>query len=72
MDEIRKEIDKIDDKIIPLLEKRHKLIKEIAKKKKPLTDKNREEFILNKCPSIYSRSIFKKIFQLSKKIISSL
>jgi chorismate mutase len=49
---IRKEIDKIDDKILTLLSKRKNLVKDIARLKKelkiPIFDKKREEQIIER------------------------
>jgi len=64
--QLRQEIDNIDDEIIPLLEKRFELIQKIMKEKHFLSDKDREEFILSKCTSNYSKAIFNHIFKESK------
>ena len=65
---LRQQIDKIDDEIIPLLEKRYSLICLIKKEKsKKTTDEKREAFIIKKCSSIYSQSIYRSIFEISKK-----
>lgn len=52
MEQLRKEIDDIDRKIIELLAKRFSIAKEIAKLKKdqnlPIQDKEREEEVIQK------------------------
>jgi len=65
---IRKKIDKIDDKIIDLLEKRFLLAKEVKKFKKKIKDKKREEEILSKIKSIYIQDIYKIILKNSKRM----
>ncbi len=65
---IRKKIDKIDDKIIILLEKRLLLAKELKKIKKKIKDKKREDEILSKIKSIFIKDIYKTIFKNSKKV----
>jgi chorismate mutase len=66
---LRQQIDEIDDEIIPLLEKRYSIICLIKKEKdKKITDKKREAFIIKKCHSNYSKSIYKSIFEVSKKV----
>jgi shikimate dehydrogenase len=65
---LRNQLDKLDDKIIPLLEKRLALAKETKKHKKKIHDKNREEEILTKIKSKYIQEIYKAIFKSSKKI----
>ncbi|NGX34613.1 MAG: hypothetical protein K1060chlam1_00966 [Candidatus Anoxychlamydiales bacterium] len=68
LDKLRDQIDEIDDQIIPLLEKRLKLAKEIKKYKKEITNSNREQKILDKINSKYIKDIYKTIFKNSKKI----
>ena len=55
LEELRKEIDKVDDELVSLLSKRKELIKEVAKIKKesnkPIFDKNREQQLLEKIKS---------------------
>lgn len=63
---LRTEIDRIDEKIIPLLEERFALIDQIASEKTSLTDKDREEEILGKITSPYIQKIYKEIFRISK------
>jgi chorismate mutase len=67
---IRSEIDKIDYKIIKLLEKRLELASKTIKYKKKVLDKKREEKILKKIKSNYIKDIYLTIFKNSKKIIS--
>lgn len=64
---LRKQIDKIDDKIIPLLEKRLKLALATKKYKLRIKDSKREEEILSKIDSKYIKDIYKSIFKNSKK-----
>jgi chorismate mutase len=68
LEEIRKEIDVLDDQIIALLEERLSLIQKIKKDPKKLTDSERENFILNKCPSSFSKNVYRAIFKGAKKI----
>lgn len=65
---LRNQIDKIDDKIISLLEKRLKIAKAIKKYKNKITDIDREKEILAKINSKYIKDIYKTIFKNSKKI----
>ena len=65
--EIRKEIDKLDDAIIPLLEKRLDLACQTKKLKTCIVDKKREEEILRKISSKYIQDIYRSIFHNSKK-----
>jgi len=68
LENFRKQIDKIDDKVILLLEKRLQIAKEIRKFKKKTTDSKREKEILAKIKSEYIQDIYKTIFKNSKKI----
>jgi chorismate mutase len=70
--EIRKEIDLLDRQIIPLLDKRFQLVSQLLGKKKSLTDKPREQEILNKIKSVYVQNIYRSIFRQSKKLLLSL
>lgn len=65
---LRKQINKIDDKVISLLEKRLEIVKNIKKYKEKITDKNREKEILSKINSVYVKDIYKAIFKNSKKV----
>lgn len=78
IDELRKEIDKIDGKMLELFEERMALVNEISKIKKKgninILDKNREEEILSLVDNIskedlkkYNSELFKKILELSKE-----
>ncbi|HEU64161.1 MAG: hypothetical protein KR126chlam4_00640 [Candidatus Anoxychlamydiales bacterium] len=64
----REQIDEIDEQIVPLLEKRLKLAKEIRKYKKEILDSNRENKILDKIKSEYIKDIYKTIFKNSKEV----
>lgn len=70
---IRKKIDKIDEKIAALLDKREQAVILIKKLKKdagfPKVDKTRESEILQKFDSKYKKAIFKKIISESRKIL---
>ncbi len=76
LNDLRKEINLIDDEIMPLLEKRMEVstkIKNVKKAKSILiTDKTRENDILNKCANYKHensiKSIYKSIFTESKLI----
>ena len=70
LDRLRKEIDRIDDQVIPLLELRFKIVKDLKKHKKSLTDKRREEEILEKASSERVREVYREIFKNSKKLMS--
>ncbi|NGX49676.1 MAG: hypothetical protein K940chlam5_01275 [Candidatus Anoxychlamydiales bacterium] len=72
LENLRNQIDEIDNQIIPLLEKRLKLAKEIKKYKKEITDFNREKNILDKIKSEYIKDIYKTIFKNSKELQRSL
>ncbi len=69
--DFRDEIDKIDDKIISLLEKRFEIINKIKKLKKEMNleiaDIKREEEILQKTKFFYIKEIYKSILENSKK-----
>jgi monofunctional chorismate mutase len=66
--EIRKQIDKIDEEILILLNKRMQLCEQVAKVKKKanlqIEDKKREEEILQKVGEF--RSVFEEIIKLCK------
>ena len=65
--EIRKEIDKLDNEIISLLEKRLALASQTKKFKTHIVDKEREEEILQRISSKYIQDIYRSIFDNSKK-----
>ena len=64
---IIKEIDKLDDEIISLLEERLALACQAKNFKTHIIDKEREEEILRKISSEYIRDIYRSIFHNSKK-----
>ncbi|MBD3330305.1 chorismate mutase [Candidatus Peregrinibacteria bacterium] len=68
---IRAKIDKIDEIIIKLLEKRGDLSQKIGKNKKKksisIEDISREEEILNKISDPSIKKIYKKVLEESKK-----
>ena len=80
LEELRKEIDKIDEKLLLLLEERLEKAKQITEYKKenniPETQKEREEEILDKLTHLgkgklrdeYIKNIFRQIIQESHKI----
>ena len=70
IDDLREKIDQIDDQVIPLLEERLKLAKEIKKfkKKGKIFDPKRESQILSKIKSHYIQDIYKTIFKNSKEV----
>ncbi|NGX32304.1 MAG: hypothetical protein K1060chlam4_00345 [Candidatus Anoxychlamydiales bacterium] len=72
LENLRNQIDELDNQIIPLLEKRLALAKEVRKYKKEITDFNREKNILDKIKSDYIKDIYKIIFKNSKKLQRSL
>ncbi|WP_256202481.1 chorismate mutase [Sulfuracidifex tepidarius] len=78
---LRSEIDKVDEQILSLLSLRFKLVKEVGKLKrkdgKPLTDKSREEEVVEKwvarsrslgIPESFIRSILPLFFSYSKML----
>ena len=69
LEEIRKEIDTIDDELIQLLEKRFQLVANLLDQKKSLTDKSREAEILSKTDSPYIQNIYRTIFKNSKQML---
>lgn len=76
LDEVRKEIDEIDEKLLDLFLRRMELAKAAMQQKKqsgkPILDKGREREILNKVSqksgelSVYSRRLFKELMSLSR------
>jgi shikimate dehydrogenase len=70
LDSLREEIDKLDDEIIFLLDKRFEIVKKIKNLnlKKNIEDKKREEKILSKITSDFIKNIYKEIFKNSKNL----
>lgn len=76
LEEVRKEIDEIDEKLLDLFLRRMELAKAAMLQKKhsgkPIIDKSREREILNKVSqksgemSVYSRRLFKELMALSR------
>ncbi|MEK7673344.1 MAG: chorismate mutase [Patescibacteria group bacterium] len=70
LDQIRGKIDKIDQKLDMLLQKRANLVFKLKKIKKiakiPVEDKKREAEILSKFDSKYVKTVFKTILSASK------
>ena len=68
---LRNKITEIDKEISKNLRKRQKIVEEIGKIKKksklPIQDKEYEKEKLEKLPSDYEKSIFKKILSQSRK-----
>lgn len=80
MNELRKQIDKIDDEIIMLLVKRFEIVKLIGEHKQKhnlkVYDPEREKDIIQRLQSNdlskeFIEDIFNRIFQESKKIMGS-
>ena len=69
IEEIREEIDKIDDEVISLLEKRFDLVAQMQKQKDNLTDAKREKYILDKTSSTHVKEVYRIIFSQSKKLM---
>ena len=67
LNEIRKKIDQLDDKIIALLKKRIHLAIQTKKHKKNISDKKREDEILNKIDTANIKKIYQKIISICKK-----
>lgn len=69
---LRKKIDKLDEQIIKMLRKRAELVKAIGKIKKTknekISDKERENEILEKMKNEYEKNIYKTIIKESKKL----
>ncbi|MBI5754546.1 chorismate mutase [Candidatus Peregrinibacteria bacterium] len=72
LNNIRKKLDQIDDKIIKTLRIRSKLIKQIGEIKKklklPIRNPQREKLILKKLKNKYEKRIFSKILLESRKL----
>ena len=66
--EYRDEIDKLDEKIVSLLEERLKIASKLKGLKKEILDSNRENEILDRIESKDIREIYQEIFEISKKI----
>lgn len=76
LEEVRKEIDEIDEELLALFLRRMELAKAAMQKKKqsgkPILDKGREREILNKVSrnsgelAVYSRRLFKELMSLSR------
>ena len=81
LDDVRKEIDEIDDELLDLFLRRMELAKAAMLQKKqsgkPILDKGRERDILNKVSqksgelSVYSRRLFKELMSLSRSYQAS-
>ncbi len=78
IDELRKEIDKLDNEIVALLDKRFDCSKAIGEEKKKIQkqvlDQSREQIILDKVASLstkdhapYIQEIYKKIMEQSRE-----
>jgi shikimate dehydrogenase len=65
---IREAIDKIDDQVITLLEKRLFLAKKTTSLKPQITDKVREKQILAKITSPNIKKIYKAILKVSQSV----
>lgn len=80
IENIRKEIDSVDQELVKLFEKRMNLVLEIKKYKSenslPILDKKREELVVEKAKKIlkcpyykqYIEEFFIKIMEISKKL----
>lgn len=72
LEKIRKQLDRLDDNISKLLQKRAKLLSDVKKIKENegirIKDPKREEFILGKMESNFEKQIFKKILSESRKL----
>lgn len=69
--EIRKIIDTVDDQIIPLLQQRFHLIAQLKPYKTSLTDRKREAEILSKISSHWVRAVYRNMFRVAKRFLSS-
>ena len=80
LDEIRLEINKLDEKIVQLLEKRFNLVLEVGKYKKEkaldILDESRENLVMNNCKkhliddeyNLYLEKIYTQIMNTCKEI----
>ncbi|MGQ9805135.1 MAG: chorismate mutase [Chlorobiales bacterium] len=72
LDELRQEIDRIDDEIILLLSKRFDLSESIADHKRlasiPIYSPEREACILSRLPSEIHRQVFRVILEVSRAL----
>jgi monofunctional chorismate mutase len=72
LDELRQEVDRIDDEIILLLSKRLDLAESIADLKHsaslPIYSPEREACILSRLPSEIHRQVFRVILEVSREI----
>ena len=66
---IRKEIDAVDNQLIPLLEKRFELVSQLKPYKTVMTDPEREVAILSKIESRWIREVYCSLFMLSKRLL---
>lgn len=69
LEKIRKQIDVIDDQIIPLLQKRLDLVLQLKPYKTFLTDQKREKEIVSKTTNKWIHILYKEIFSLSKRLL---
>lgn len=68
LEEIRKEIDAVDEILIKALEKRFTLVQKIQPYKPSLEDPQREASILKKTNCKHVKDIYQSIFKRSKEI----
>ncbi len=72
LDELRQEVDRIDDALIMLLSKRFDLAESIADLKRqaslPVHAPEREAYILNRLPSENHRQVFTVILEVSRAL----
>lgn len=72
LDELRQEVDRIDDELTLLLSKRFQLAESIADLKHsaslPIYSPEREASILNRLPSDIHRQVFTVILEVSRKL----
>lgn len=69
LEHMRQEIDRIDDQLITLLQKRFSLVSDLLKHKKGLTDPAREADILSKTDSPYIQAVYQALFTASKQLL---
>jgi len=69
LEELRQQIDLIDDQLIKLLEERFAIVEQLPPYKNSMTDDNREQQILSKISSPPVKDVYRSIFINAKKMM---
>jgi len=69
LDEIRENIDGVDEVIMEALHQRFHLVETMAEHKISLVDEEREKEILAKAPSELVAEVYRAVFAASKKLL---